>query len=101
MELEVILGIVAALMTGVAAVFGRAWKKIVGKLGKGLVLIIEASDVAAKIRAAAAKLKEGLADDGKLDREEMKAVIDAMEGFDKELDDVKVAWKALVGKEQE
>jgi len=97
--LTTILIIISTVMTILAGLFGAKWAKISGKIKKGLVVVIEASDVVAIIRNISNLGKKGLENDGKLDVVEMQEIVDEAMKIDKEWLELKAAWKDLVTKQ--
>lgn len=97
--LTTILVIISTVMTILAGLFGAKWVKISGKIKKGLVVVIEASDVVAIVRNISNLGKKGLENDGKLDVIEMQEIVDEAMKIDKEWLELKAAWKDLVTKQ--
>ena len=97
--LTTILVIISTFMTVIAGFFGVKWVKISGKIKKGLVVVIEASDVVAIIRNISNLGKKGMENDGKLDVVEMQEIVDEAMKIDKEWGELKAAWKDLMIKQ--
>ena len=97
MEIEVILGILSAILAGVSAVFAKAWTKIKGKLGKALALLVEATDVVNQGKVISEKAVAALEDD-KITAEEIAELKGEIEKLKTELSEVKEAWTELVEK---
>ena len=84
MELEVILGIVSAVLFVFSTVLGAFWKKGKDKLAKIANLVKQTSELIDKANE--------VLEDNTVTTEEVQAL-------QKELLDVKLAWKALFEKE--
>ena len=97
-NIEVILGILSALLGGVSVVFGRAWLKVKGKLGKAVLLLIEVNEVFNQGKVVSEKSVKALEDD-KVTPEEVAEIKEEIGQFKKEVEDVKLAWKDLMAKQ--
>lgn len=86
MELDVILGIVSAVLFVLSSFLGTFWKKGKDKLAKIANLVKQTSE---------------LIDKASLALEDDKITSEEVEVLKKELADVKAAWKALFEKEVE
>jgi len=84
MELDVILGIVSAVLFVLSTVLGAFWKKGKDKLAKIANLVKQTSELIDKANE--------VLEDNTVTTEEVQAL-------QKELNDVKLAWKALFEKE--
>ena len=98
MSLEIILGIVSAVLAGVAGLFATHWSKVKAKLGLVVVLVKEAYEVIGKVKDIIVKVDAMLADD-KITPEEVQEFKAELALLKEELLDVKIAFLKLIGKE--
>ena len=96
------LGAIWAVLTAVfgilTSLFGVAFKKLKNKFGQILKLLKESTDVGILTTQTGTKIKVAL-EDGKLTQEEILGIAKDFEKYPKELADVKVAFKKLMGRE--
>jgi len=98
MTLELILGIVSALLAAAAAIFGTKFELVKKKVKQVVALLKEAYEVIGKVKDLVTKIDAMLADD-RITEDEVKDFKSELAVLKEELVDVKVAFLALFGKE--
>ncbi len=97
MSLEIILGIVSAILLGGFTLFGSKLEGLKRKFTQVKTLLKEAYEVIGKINSVLNKITDILADK-KITPEELVEFKTILQEFKNELLDVKVAFLKLIGK---